>query len=154
LRRVLLPVLVLTGCAAGENTDCTVAFAPDAHTVLSARWTSPHAGRSWAEYDLDGEVRATPVVEDTGVDHQAALLGLAPVTDVDWTLITEDGDHRWECSGTSKTENTPPQTISLDVVTWDPDRMDPAKYLLGTAFAWGPPSSVYVIDRETGSTRW
>src|SRR5688572_6476248 len=124
--RVVGLVVLLVGCNAREDA-CEVAFAPQVHTVLTARWTSPSPGPSWAEYELDGEVVTTPVIEDGTRSHQANFLGLASLEEVAWTLFT-DGDEPFSCSGVTSTENLPPQSSGLDVTTYNEDLIDPAGY--------------------------
>jgi hypothetical protein len=150
-----LPLLLLVGCTAAENTDCDVSFSPEVHTVLDANWTSPQPGRSWAEYDVDGETVSTPVEDDGSTSHHVDLLGLEALVDVPWTLFTESAEgQRWQCSGTSQTENLLPQSVNLEVLSYLPELVDPTRYVMVTAYSLAPNPWVFVADRETGATRW
>lgn len=145
-------VLLLTACNAPEDA-CDVSYAPNMHTVLTARWTSPSPGPSWVEYDLDGTTVSTPVVDDGSREHRANLLGLEALEDVAWTLIT-DGDDRFTCSGVSTTENLPPQSAGLEVSVWNADLADPMPWFIGSSFSFDARPGVFVADRATGQTRW
>jgi hypothetical protein len=146
------------GCQGGpgavEVTDCEVTFAPSVHNVLTASWSSSRPGASWVEYDLDGATQATPVVDDGTTSHSANLLGLRPLTEVAWTLFTEDADGQGSCSGVSQTENVLPQTIGLEIEHYDAALSGPEPFVYGTAFGRSPRSSVFVVSKIDGSFRW
>jgi hypothetical protein len=138
-----------------ENEACEVTFSPEVHTVLEASWTSTLPGRAWAEYEVDGKTQQTPAVDDGSSSHHAVLLGLAPLVDTAWTLVTESGGQRAECSGVTRTENVLPQTTGLRIQDYDPAIASDEPYLLGTTYHGpGGHSTVFVISKDDGAFRW
>lgn len=111
---------------------------------MRVTWESSAPGPSWVEY---GDGMRTNVVDDGETKHEAALLGLPPLTDVSWTAITDTGRRVERCEGELRTGNAPSLLPQIEVRVDDPELRSADRWLGGVLH--GPTgSTAFVIDRQ------
>jgi hypothetical protein len=151
-RRTLIGIATLAaGCT--RSLDCAAELDPHNRSLVRVSWTSPRPGTSWVEFAVDGEPGGqTPRQESLeGAAHSAGLLGLPPLSDVDYVATTQADGRTWTCAGTIRTQNVPSDLPGFELEVWDEDRAAPHPWLVA---AFEGPTPGIVILRRDGRPVW
>jgi hypothetical protein len=140
-----------TGC--GKDLECKTAVNEAVTTVLDVECTSHSEGTSWVEYGLtDAHERGKTTEVGPTDEHVHHLYGIPELTEVQYAVHFDDGEHESVFEGTATTGELPP-TLQKDtaITVNDPSGYDEPFLMMcqvGTEF-----QHITVYDRD-GNIVW
>jgi hypothetical protein len=142
--------VIALACAGCQDRMACEAELTEAGSVARVRWHDPRGGAWRVEYGPgDTPTLSTPEIRPPGDDDgEALLLGTAPLEDVGWRVVRDDG--RAFCEGSIRTGNLPTALPDVEATPEGPGASTSPFWLVTTV---GEHASVLLLDRE-GRTLW
>ena len=139
-----------------ENTDVQAEPHAEVHCILEVRWDRiSSADQTWVEFEFEAQDTLTsPSQSAEAGAHSALLLGTPCETEVQFSIVTLEGDEtRRSIEYSAWTGSTPWSLPDAEVLTWNPSLATSDRWVLGSLdvsqSSWyGGPFTVFIMDRQ------
>jgi len=144
---------IALACVPDMFTDVEAHVAAEVNTVIEIGFSLREAADVHAAYMLDGSLQQTPTLALVEGDHTLRILGVPPVTNVQWELVARyDGQQRVSERTIFRTGNLPAAVPVFHAETLDEGAIDPVWFAAAVLNAGG--ENVRLILDRLGRVVW